>query len=159
MKEENFKEENLRGMNKDFETRPDATLCIEKRSWLSRLERLRDLIMNESHKSKYSIHLGFDKRLKLNTKNHLVCWYNLRYLNGSERKITMDFITKISMTSSGYDTIWVIVDRLTKSHFLLMKETDSMKRLTRLYMKEVVSRHGVPISIISDRDGRFTLHF
>ncbi|GJS14300.1 putative reverse transcriptase domain-containing protein [Tanacetum coccineum] len=75
-------------------------------------------------------------------------------------KITMDFITKLPKTSSGYNTIWVIVDRLTKSaHFLLMKETDSMERLTRLYLKEVVSRHGVPVSIISDRDGRFTSYF
>ncbi|GJS67491.1 putative reverse transcriptase domain-containing protein [Tanacetum coccineum] len=58
MKEENVKEENLHGMNKEFETRPDETLCIEKQSWLPRLGGLRDLIMHESHKSKYSIHLG-----------------------------------------------------------------------------------------------------
>ncbi|GJY99029.1 putative reverse transcriptase domain-containing protein [Tanacetum coccineum] len=71
----------------------------------------------------------------------------------------MDFITKLPKTSNGYDTIWVIVDRLTKSaHFLPMKETDSMKRLTRLYLKEVVSRHRVSVSIISNRDGRFTSH-
>ncbi|GJW35559.1 reverse transcriptase domain-containing protein [Tanacetum coccineum] len=69
----------------------------------------------------------------------------------------MDFITKLPKTSSGYDTIWVIIDRLTKSaHFLPMKETDSMERLTRLYMKEVVTRHGIPVLIICDRDGRFT---
>ncbi|GJY07098.1 putative reverse transcriptase domain-containing protein [Tanacetum coccineum] len=55
----------------------------------------------------------------------------------------MDFITKLPKTSSGYDTIWVIVDRLTKSaHFLPMKVNDSMERLTRIYLKEVVSRHG-----------------
>ncbi|GKF01838.1 reverse transcriptase domain-containing protein [Tanacetum coccineum] len=71
----------------------------------------------------------------------------------------MDFVMKLPKTSSGYDTIWVIIDRLTKSaHFLPIKETDSMEKLTRLYSKEVVSRHGVPVSIISDRDGRFTLH-
>ncbi|GJY53461.1 reverse transcriptase domain-containing protein [Tanacetum coccineum] len=75
-------------------------------------------------------------------------------------KITMDFITKLPKTSSGYDTIWAVVDRLTKSaHFLPMKENDSMERLMRLYLKEVVSRHGVLVSIISDRDGIFTLHF
>ncbi|GJS42499.1 reverse transcriptase domain-containing protein [Tanacetum coccineum] len=68
-------------------------------------------------------------------------------------RITMDFITKLPKTSSGYDTIWVIVDRVTKSaHFLPMKETNTMERLTRLYLKEVVSRHGVPVSIIFDRD-------
>nr|GFB48849.1 putative reverse transcriptase domain-containing protein [Tanacetum cinerariifolium] len=67
--------------------------------------------------------------------------------------ITMDFVTKLPRTSGGYDTIWVIVDRLTKSeHFLPMREYDSMDKLTRLYMKEVVTRHGIPISIISDRD-------
>ncbi|GKE46090.1 putative reverse transcriptase domain-containing protein, partial [Tanacetum coccineum] len=57
----NVKEENICGMNKDFETRPDRTLCIEKQSWLPRFEGLMDLIMPESHKSKYSIHSGFDK--------------------------------------------------------------------------------------------------
>ncbi|GKD82495.1 putative reverse transcriptase domain-containing protein [Tanacetum coccineum] len=67
--------------------------------------------------------------------------------------ITMDFVTKLPKTSSGQDTIWVIIDRLTKSaHFLPTKETDSMEKLTRQYLKEVVSRHGVPVLIISDRD-------
>ncbi|GKD95917.1 putative reverse transcriptase domain-containing protein [Tanacetum coccineum] len=75
-------------------------------------------------------------------------------------KITMDFITKLPKTSSGYDTIWVIVDRLTESaYFLLMKETDAMERLTRLYLKEVVSRHGVSVSINSKSDSRFTSLF
>ncbi|GJW69139.1 putative reverse transcriptase domain-containing protein [Tanacetum coccineum] len=74
--------------------------------------------------------------------------------------ITMDFVTKLPKTSTGQDTIWVIVDRLTKSaHFLPMKETDSMEKLTRQYLKEVVSRHGVPVSIISDRDSKFTSYF
>ncbi|GKD23773.1 putative reverse transcriptase domain-containing protein, partial [Tanacetum coccineum] len=64
----------------------------------------------------------------------------------------MDFITKLPKTSSGYDTIWVIVDRLTKSaHFLPMKETDTMERLTRIYFKEVVLRHGVPTDGQSER--------
>ncbi|GKE16072.1 putative reverse transcriptase domain-containing protein [Tanacetum coccineum] len=71
--------------------------------------------------------------------------------------ITMDFITKLPRTSSGYDTIWVIVDRLTKSvHFLPMRENDPIDKLTRLYMKEVVTIHGILVSIIYDRDGRFT---
>ncbi|GKE27598.1 putative reverse transcriptase domain-containing protein [Tanacetum coccineum] len=75
-------------------------------------------------------------------------------------KITMDFVTKLPKTANGYDTIWVIVDRLTKSaHFLPMRENDPMEKLMKLYIKEVVTRHGVPVSIISDRDGRFTLLF
>ncbi|GJU40246.1 putative reverse transcriptase domain-containing protein [Tanacetum coccineum] len=75
-------------------------------------------------------------------------------------RITMDFITKLPKTSNGHDTIWVIVDRLTKSaHFIPTRETDSMETLTRLYIKEIVSRHGVPISIISDCDNQFTSRF
>nr|GEX93758.1 hypothetical protein [Tanacetum cinerariifolium] len=73
---------------------------------------------------------------------------------------TMDFITKPPKTTNGYDTIWVIVDRLKKStHFLTMRENDPMEKLMKLYIKEVVTRHGVPVFIISDRDGRFTSLF
>ncbi|GKE73280.1 putative reverse transcriptase domain-containing protein [Tanacetum coccineum] len=74
--------------------------------------------------------------------------------------ITMDFVTKLPRTQSGNDTIWVIVDQLTKSaHFLPMRETDPMDKLARLYLKEVVMRHGIPVSIICDCDPRFTLNF
>ncbi|GKD81936.1 putative reverse transcriptase domain-containing protein [Tanacetum coccineum] len=70
--------------------------------------------------------------------------------------ITMDFITKLPKSSQGYDTIWVIVDRLTKSAiFVPMRETDPMEKLARMYLKEVVTKHGIPISIICDRDPRF----
>ncbi|GJR55931.1 putative reverse transcriptase domain-containing protein [Tanacetum coccineum] len=69
----------------------------------------------------------------------------------------MDFITKLPRTSSGHDAIWVIIDRLTKSaHFLPMREDYKMDML---YLNEIVARHGVPISIISDRDSRFPLRF
>ncbi|GJW26300.1 putative reverse transcriptase domain-containing protein [Tanacetum coccineum] len=75
-------------------------------------------------------------------------------------RITMDFVTKLPKTSSGHDTIWVIVDRLTKStHFIPTKSIDSMETLTRLYIKEIISQHRVPISIISDRDSHFTSRF
>ncbi|GKA81038.1 reverse transcriptase domain-containing protein [Tanacetum coccineum] len=75
-------------------------------------------------------------------------------------RITMDFVTKLPKTSSGHDKIWFIIDCLTKSaHFIPIKETDSMETLTRLYIKEIVSRHGVPISIISDCDSHFTSRF
>ncbi|GJS93001.1 putative reverse transcriptase domain-containing protein [Tanacetum coccineum] len=74
--------------------------------------------------------------------------------------ITMDFVTKLPKTAAGQDTIWVIVDRLTKSaHFLPMREDDTLEKLTRQYLKEVVSKHRVPVLIISDRDGKFTSHF
>ncbi|GJY27747.1 putative reverse transcriptase domain-containing protein [Tanacetum coccineum] len=76
------------------------------------------------------------------------------------KRVTMDFVSGLPRTSSGYDTIWVIVDRLTKStHFLPMKKTDTMEKLIQLYLKEVVCRHGVPISIILDRESHFTSRF
>nr|GEV29635.1 hypothetical protein [Tanacetum cinerariifolium] len=67
---------------------------------------------------------------------------------------------ELGATSTGQDTIWVVVDRLTKSaHFLPMKETDSMEKLMRKYLKDVVSRYRVPVLIISNRDSKFTSHF
>nr|GEY78533.1 putative reverse transcriptase domain-containing protein [Tanacetum cinerariifolium] len=75
-------------------------------------------------------------------------------------RITMDFVSGLPRMLSGYDTIWVIVDRLTKSaHFLPMKKTDSIEKLTQLYLNEIVCRHGVYVSIISDRDSHFTSRF
>ncbi|GJX68305.1 putative reverse transcriptase domain-containing protein [Tanacetum coccineum] len=70
--------------------------------------------------------------------------------------IIMDFITKLPKSSQGYDTIWVIVNRLTKSViFLPMRETDPMEKLARMYLKEVVTRHVIPVSIICDHDSSY----
>nr|GEY88419.1 reverse transcriptase domain-containing protein [Tanacetum cinerariifolium] len=72
----------------------------------------------------------------------------------------MDFVTKLLKSSQGYDTIWVIVDRHTKSAiFTPIRETDPMDKLARIYLKEVVTRHGIPVSIISDRDPMFASNF
>ncbi|GKB40286.1 reverse transcriptase domain-containing protein [Tanacetum coccineum] len=169
--------------------RADETLCLNNRSWLPCYGDLRALIMHESHKSKYSIHPGSDKMYQdlkqlywwPNMKADIATYVS-KCLTCSKvkaehqkpsgllvqpeipewkwEKITMDFVTKLLKTTNGYDTIWVIVDRLTKSaHFLPMRENDPMEKLIKLYKKEVVTRHGVPVSIISDRDGRFTSLF
>nr|GFB85189.1 putative reverse transcriptase domain-containing protein [Tanacetum cinerariifolium] len=122
--------------------------------WIPRIGDLRALIMHESHKSKYSIHPGLDKMYQ--DLKRLYLWPNIKaeitiYVKIPQWKwenITMDFVTKLPKTAAGQDTIWVIVDRLTKSaHFLPMKEDDALEKLTRQYLKEVVSRHGVPVSI------------
>nr|GEV36541.1 hypothetical protein [Tanacetum cinerariifolium] len=74
--------------------------------------------------------------------------------------ITMDFITKLPKSSQGYDTIWVIVDRLTKTAiFVPMRKTDPMEKLVRMYLKEVVTRHRIPILVICDRDPKFASNF
>ncbi|GKB24648.1 putative reverse transcriptase domain-containing protein, partial [Tanacetum coccineum] len=157
LKEENNKAENLRGMDKSFEIRPDGTRCIKNQSWLPLFGNLRDLIMHESHKSKYSIHPGSHKMYQDLKK--LYWWPNMKtiideyvgkcltcsrvkakcqkpsgLLVQSEipmwkwERITMDFITKLPKTSNGHDTIWVIVDHLTKSaHFIPTRETNKLR--------------------------------
>ena len=72
----------------------------------------------------------------------------------------MDFVVGLPRTQQGYDAIWVIVDRLTKSaHFLPVKVSYSLDKLAEIYIREVVKLHGVPFSIVLDRDLRFTSKF
>ena len=74
--------------------------------------------------------------------------------------ITMDFVSSFPLTQKKHDSVWVIVDRLTKSaHFLLVRLDYSMDQLAELYVNEIVRLHGVPISIVSNRDSRFTSRF
>ncbi|GJU16606.1 putative reverse transcriptase domain-containing protein [Tanacetum coccineum] len=131
-------------------------------SWIPLLWRLRSVIMpNEIPKVEY-----------LSIPVRKVLSQGPEHSNGSgllvqpeipEWKwdnITMDFITKLPRSSQGFDTIWVIVDRLTKSaHFLPIRENDPLDKLARLYLNRIVARHGIPASIICDRDGRFTSNF
>ncbi|GKE27545.1 putative reverse transcriptase domain-containing protein, partial [Tanacetum coccineum] len=154
-----------------------------------KLEPRADEIMHESYKSKYSVHPGSDKmyqdmkqlywwpNIKADIATYVSKYLTCLRVKAEHQKpsgllvqpeipkwkwdnITMDFVTKLPRTQSGNDTIWVIVDRLTKSaHFLPMRETDPMDKLARLYLKEVVTRHGIPVSIICDRDPRFTSNF
>ncbi|GKD27477.1 putative reverse transcriptase domain-containing protein [Tanacetum coccineum] len=155
-KEENFINEDLNGMINKLEPRADETLCLNNQSWILCFGDLRALIIHESYKSKYSIHPGSDKIYQDMKK--LYWWPNMK------AKIAT-YVSKCLTcakvkTATGQDTIWVIVDRLTKfAHFLPMREDKRLKKLTRQYLKEVVSRNGVPVLIISDCDGRFTSHF
>ncbi|GJU83549.1 putative reverse transcriptase domain-containing protein [Tanacetum coccineum] len=114
---------------------------LNMRSWILCFVDLRVVIMHESHKLKYYIHHGSDKMY--HDHKNLYWWPNMKAEIATYwEKITMDFVTKLPKTSTGQDTIWVIVDRLTKyAHFLPMKETDSMEKLTRQYLKEVVLRN------------------
>ncbi|GKC88305.1 putative reverse transcriptase domain-containing protein [Tanacetum coccineum] len=147
-KPENIKNEDVGGViRKDIpkeklEPRADGTLCLNGRSWLPCYGDLRTVIMHESHKSKYSIHPGSDKMYQ-DMKN-LYWWPNMKadiatYIpQWKWDNITMDFVTKLPKSSQGYDTIWVIVDRLTKSAiFTPMRETDSMEKLARMYLKKI----------------------
>nr|GEW48444.1 putative reverse transcriptase domain-containing protein [Tanacetum cinerariifolium] len=164
LKSENLSAEDVGGMlRKDLpkeklEPRADRNLCLNNRSWVPCFGDLRTLIMHEYHKSKYSIHSGSDKMYQDLKK--LYWWPNIKIATYKWEKITMDFITKLPKTTNGYDTIWVIVDHLIKSaHFLPMRENDPMEKLMKLYIKVIVTQHGVPVSIISDHDRRFTSLF
>nr|GEV60193.1 protein strictosidine synthase-like 3 [Tanacetum cinerariifolium] len=139
-KEENYGSEDLCGMIKKLKPRSDGMLCLKNRSWIPCLGDLRTLIMHESHKSKYSIHLSSDKMYHDLKKVVLVAQHESRdchLRHGSGRILQMDLVTNLPITATGQDTI---------------REIDSMEKLTRQYLKEVVSRHGLPVSIISDRD-------
>nr|GEX19593.1 reverse transcriptase domain-containing protein [Tanacetum cinerariifolium] len=165
-KEENFITEDLHGMINKLEPHGDETLCLNNQSWILGFGDLRVLIMHESHKSKYSIHPGSNKMYQdlkklywLPNMKAKIATYVSKCLTCA-KNITMDFVPKFPKTTTGQDTLWIIIDRLTKSaHFLPMREDDLLEKLTRQYLKEVISRHGVPVSIIFDRDGRFTSHF
>ncbi|GJR60220.1 putative reverse transcriptase domain-containing protein [Tanacetum coccineum] len=124
---------------------------------LTEVSGLRDLIMHDSHNSNKcltcaKVKAKHQKPSGLLQQPEIPVW--------KWERITMDFVSGLPRTLSGYDTIWVIVDRLTKSvYFLPMKKTDTMEKLMQLYLNEIVCRHGVPISIISDRDSHFTSRF
>ncbi|GJV04689.1 putative reverse transcriptase domain-containing protein [Tanacetum coccineum] len=149
-KEDNYGTKDLCGMIKNLEPRADETLCLKNKSWIPCFGNLRALIMHESHKSMYSIHHGSDKMYQDLKK--LYWWPNMKVEIATYVSKCMT-CAKLPKMTSGQDTIWVIIDRFTKSaHFLPMKETNTMEKLMRQYLKEVVSSDGVPVSIISDQD-------
>ena len=72
----------------------------------------------------------------------------------------MDFVSALPKTRAGYEVVWVIVDRLTKSaHFIPLRVGWTMEKLAQLYIQEIVRLHGVPVTIVSDRDPRFVSRF
>nr|GEW05671.1 hypothetical protein [Tanacetum cinerariifolium] len=155
LKPENLSAKDVRGLNLPKKILEAQTEALKPENLSP--EDVRGMLRKDLPKEK--LEPCADKTLCLNNRSWVSCFGDLRTLiMHDSQKITMDFITKLPKMTNGYDTIWVIVDRLTKSaHFLPMRENDPMEKLMKLYMKEVVTRYGVPVSIIFNRDGRFTL--
>ncbi|GKB36264.1 putative reverse transcriptase domain-containing protein [Tanacetum coccineum] len=181
--------EMLRGLDDQLKCRNDGSLYYLDRIWVPLTGDVRTLIMDEAHKSSYSLHPRADKmyydlrdmywcpgikkdialyvskcltysKIKAEHQRPFGLLQQPKILEWKWERIAMDFITKLPRTKNRHDAIWVIVDRLTKSaHFLPIHEDFKMDRLARLYLNEIIARHGLSISIISDRDSRFTSRF
>ncbi|GJS07458.1 putative reverse transcriptase domain-containing protein [Tanacetum coccineum] len=185
-KQENILVERLHGLDQQMERKGDESLYFMDRTWVPLVGGVRTGIMDEAHKSMYSVHPGADKmyydlrdmywwpgmkkdiatyvsecltcaKVKAEYQRPSGLLQQPEILEWKWENITMDFITKLPRTRSGHDAIWVVVDRLSKlAHFMAIREDYSTEKLARLYTDEIVVRHGVPVSIISDRDARFT---
>ncbi|GKC76285.1 putative reverse transcriptase domain-containing protein, partial [Tanacetum coccineum] len=132
-----------------LEPHADGTLCLHGRSWLPYYRDLRSMIMHESHKSKYSIHPGSEKMYQDMKK--LYWWPNMK----------ADIATYVSkcLMCARVKAIRTANQLIKSAHFLPIRENDPLDKLARLYLNRIVARHGIPASIICDRDGRFTSNF
>nr|GFB79232.1 putative reverse transcriptase domain-containing protein [Tanacetum cinerariifolium] len=124
-----------RGLDEMIEQRSDRTLFYLDRIWVPLKGDARTSIMDEAHKSKYSVHPRADKMYYDLRDRHW--WPGIKKDIADYERIAMNFMTKLPRTSSGHDIIWVIVDQLTKSaYFLPMREDYKMDKLARLYLNE-----------------------
>ncbi|GKC08982.1 putative reverse transcriptase domain-containing protein, partial [Tanacetum coccineum] len=156
-KEENYGTEDLCCMSKKLEPRVDGTLCLNRRSWIPYFGGLRELIMHESHKSKYSVHPGSDKMYQDLKK--LYWWPNMKaeiatYVSKclTRSKVNVECQKPFGLLVQPVIPVW------KWENITMDFETYSIEKLMRQYLKEVVSRHGVPVLINFYQDSKFTSH-
>ncbi|XP_070025343.1 uncharacterized protein [Nicotiana sylvestris] len=167
----------------------DGVLQCQGRLCVADVDNLRDRVMAEAHNSSYSVHPGSTKMyhdlkeiywwngIKRGVADFVTRCSNYHQVKAEHQRpgrltqiieipmwkwemINMDFVVGLSRTPRRFDSIWVIVDRLTKSaHFLLVKSSDTAEQYDQLYIKEIVRLHDTPVSIISDRGAQFTTNF
>ncbi|KAM2088514.1 hypothetical protein ACFX1T_032585 [Malus domestica] len=178
------------GKKKDLKIRgSDGMLMQENRMYVPNNEELKKEILDEAHCSAYAMHPGGTKMyhtirpfyywpgMKREIAEYVSRCIVCQQVKAERKKpfgrlqplpvpqwkwenITMDFVYKLPRTQNGFDGIWVVVDRLTKSaHFIPVREKYSLNKLAQLFISKVVKYHGVPVNIISDRDPRFTSKF
>ncbi|XP_075478823.1 uncharacterized protein LOC142519676 [Primulina tabacum] len=138
--------------NSEFGLNNDGLITFQGRICVLVGDAIRRDVLTEAHTAPYSVKIEHKQPAGL-----------LQYLPIPQWKwehITMDFVVGLPRTQKGYNSIWVIVDRLTKSsHFLPVKTTYSMTQYAETYVQEIVRLHGIPVSIVLDRDTRFTSEF
>ncbi|TQD77792.1 hypothetical protein C1H46_027665 [Malus baccata] len=178
------------GKKKDLKIRDsDGMLMQENRMYVPNNEELKKEILDEAHCSAYAMHPGGTKMyhtirpfyywpgMKREIAEYVSRCIVCQQVKAERKKpfgrlqplpvpqwkwenITMDFVYKLPRTQNGFDGIWVVVDRLTKSaHFIPVREKYSLNKLAQLFISKIVKYHGVPVNIISDRDPRFTSKF
>ncbi|GJV50783.1 putative reverse transcriptase domain-containing protein [Tanacetum coccineum] len=147
LKQENVLAESLHGLDQQMEKKEDESLYFVDRIWVPLVGEVRTVIMDEAHKSKYSVHPGADKM-----------YHDLRdmyWWPGMKRDIAT-YVSKCLTCSKVKAEHQRPSGLLQQPEILEWKEDYSTERLARIYIDEIVAQHGVPVSIISDRDGRFT---
>ncbi|GJW73338.1 putative reverse transcriptase domain-containing protein [Tanacetum coccineum] len=189
LKKENWKSERISFYIPHLEDDSSGIKTRQGRIYIPLRSHFKELLLEEAHKSKYSIHPGATKMYLDLKKNYWwpgmkrdcvkcveKCLTCLKVKAEHQKpygkiqpleipvwkweKITMDFITKLPKATKKHDAIWVIVDRLTKSaHFIPIRENMPVHKLAKIYVNEIAARHRVPVSIVSDRDGCFTYKF
>ncbi|WVZ64073.1 hypothetical protein U9M48_013643 [Paspalum notatum var. saurae] len=165
-----------------FREDEQGTVWYKNRICVPDVDSIKKLILSEAHDTAYSIHPGSTKmkgsggmkravaeyvavcdtcqRVKAEHQRHVGLLQPLKILEWKWEEISMDFIVGLPRTQKGYNSIWVVVDRLTKvAHFIPVNTTYPGARLAELYISRIVCLHGVPKRIISDRGSQFTSRF
>ncbi|GJS98854.1 putative reverse transcriptase domain-containing protein [Tanacetum coccineum] len=155
MKEENLKEETLFGANEKLKTGADGIKYLNGRAWIPKVNNLRKVVMDEAHRSRYSIYPEVDK-MYMDVKEYYR-WSGMKrdiaiYV---EKCLTCAKVKAEHKKPSGL----LQQPKIPYAHFLPIQEDYLLEKFAKLYINEIVSKHGVPLSIISDRDGRFRSRF
>ena len=179
----------LSGGVSSFVIGDDGALRLNGRVCVPAIVELRQMILAEAHSSRYSIHPGTAKMyhdlrelywwkgMKRDVADYVSRCLNCQQVKYEHRRpagvtqsmpipewkweqITMDFVVGLPLTVGKHDSVWVVVDRLTKSaHFIPVRTTYTSERLARIFIEQIVRLHGAPVSIISDRGAQFTAQF
>ncbi|KAL0403807.1 UNVERIFIED_CONTAM: Transposon Ty3-I Gag-Pol polyprotein [Sesamum radiatum] len=177
------------GSSSDFHIKNDGSLYMRNRLYVPSDSDLKRDIMSEAHRSRLSVHPGSTKMyrdlkenfwwngMKSDIAEYVLKCITCQKVKAEHQKqggwlqpleipewkwehVTMDFVVGLPRTRLGHDAIWVVIDRLTKSaHFILIRTTYTLEKLAGVYIDNIVRLHGIPVSIVSDRDPRFTSRF